>query len=73
MTMVNDRDVQGWDSNKLGARLVELHDLADEALLEAGRLETEAKAFKCKADRYKREAAEIMRFRCPRFDLQQSR
>ncbi len=73
MTMVNDKEVRGWDSGQLGARLVELHELADEALLEAGRLEAEANALKCKADRYKREAAEIMRFRCPRFDLKQDR
>ena len=73
MTMVNDREVKSWDSEKLGARLVELHDLADDALREAESHDAKAKALRCDADRYKREAADIMKYRCPRFDLQQPR
>ncbi len=73
MTMVKDREVERWNSDQLGARLVELHDQADEALREAEAHEIKAKSLRCDADRYKREAEEIMKFRCPRFDLKQDR
>ena len=70
MTLIDDREVENWDSHKPGERLDELNRLATEALQEAANLEGQANGLRCKADQYQREAAEIIKYRCSGLKLE---
>ena len=70
MTIIKDREVQKWDADKLGARLDELDRMATETLQEAENYEGQANGLRCKAKQYQREAAEIIKFRCPELKLE---
>ena len=73
MTLIRDKEVRNWDSDKYGARLIELDKLATEALQEAENLEGQAKGLRCKANQHQLEASEIVRARTPSLNLEMPR
>ena len=70
--MVNYRsnEVSRWTPERLGKELAELEQAAKECDDRASELEGEAKGLRCKAARMRRDAHDVLRFRCPSLKLE---